>query len=298
MGKLKHTPPFALLFALVIAFAQSPPIHLRLTAVFSNLPENGSSINALLSIDPTDLKWSSQKALIHIAGAAYDKNGVALAPVDSTFTLQWNTQDYDEAVKGGIVFGFHVAIAKPGAYTVRATVSDPATGRTGSADQHVEVPDVESGRLALSGIVLQEATYAALYTLVPFTAANADLPQVPAPRPDATGGAARRSFRRGTLLAYGFKIINAKNDAGQLPELEVETSMFHDGEQVLTGKTMLDPVGAQGAPDPQRLMTGGRLVLGRDMKPGEYVLRVVVTDKLAKSEFGVATQSMDFEIEP
>jgi hypothetical protein len=38
--------------------------------------------------------------------------------------------------------------------------------------------------------------------------------------------------------------------------------------------------------------------LGRDMTPGEYVLQVSVTDKLAKSRFNTATQSMDFEIEP
>ena len=34
------------------------------------------------------------------------------------------------------------------------------------------------------------------------------------------------------------------------------------------------------------------------MTPGEYVLQVIVTDKLAKSKFKTVTQSMDFEIEP
>ena len=38
--------------------------------------------------------------------------------------------------------------------------------------------------------------------------------------------------------------------------------------------------------------------LGRDIAPGEYVLQVIVTDKLAPSKFNTATQSMDFEIEP
>ena len=43
---------------------------------------------------------------------------------------------------------------------------------------------------------------------------------------------------------------------------------------------------------------GGRLALGRDVAPGEYVLQVIVTDKLAQSKFNTATQSMDFEIGP
>jgi hypothetical protein len=278
-------------------------IHPRLTAVFSNLPENGSLINALLAFNPGELKWSSEpdgshKALIHVAAAAYDENGLALPPVDTTFTLQLTSQDYDEAMKGGLVYGVHVPVTRPGRYVVRATVRDVATESTGSAEQFVEVPDVESGHLALSGMVLQEATYAALYTSVPFTPANADLPQVPAPGQDVTGGAARRSFRRGTLLAYGFKIINAATGAGQFPELEVQTKLLHDGAPVLAGKTTLDPQGAQGTPDPQRLLTGGRLSLGRDMQPGQYVLQVTVNDRLAKSEFSTVTQSMDFEIEP
>jgi VWFA-related protein len=299
---LEHTREAELNHAL-----QSPSttgsIHPRLTAVFSNLPENGSLINALLSFSTNELKWSSEpggshKARIDVAAAAYDENGLALAPVNTTFALQFTSQDFDEALKEGIVYGLHVPVTRPGHYVMRAAVRDAATERTGSAYQRVEIPDVESGRLALSGLVLQEATYAALYTPVPFTPANAELPRAPAPRPDVTGGAARRSFRRGTLLAYGFKIINATNSASQLPGLEVQTRMFHDEEQVLSGKTRLDPEGAQSAPDPQRLMTGGRLSLGRDMKPGEYVLQVIVTDRLARSEFNTATQFMDFEIEP
>jgi hypothetical protein len=50
--------------------------------------------------------------------------------------------------------------------------------------------------------------------------------------------------------------------------------------------------------DPDRLAAGGRLSLGRDVAPGEYVLQVIVTDKLAKNKFSTVTQSMDFEIEP
>ena len=33
------------------------------------------------------------------------------------------------------------------------------------------------------------------------------------------------------------------------------------------------------------MRASGRLAVGRDMAPGEYVLQVIVTDKLAKSKF-------------
>jgi hypothetical protein len=55
---------------------------------------------------------------------------------------------------------------------------------------------------------------------------------------------------------------------------------------------------AADASDPQRLTAVGRMSLGREMTPGDYVLQVIVTDKLARSKFNRVSQSMDFEIEP
>jgi hypothetical protein len=36
--------------------------------------------------------------------------------------------------------------------------------------------------------------------------------------------------------------------------------------------------------------------LGDKITPGDYVLQVIVTDKLAKEKYRMATQSMDFEV--
>ncbi|MGA3097184.1 MAG: VWA domain-containing protein [Bryobacteraceae bacterium] len=284
---LEHTREAELNQALQSPYAGGS-IHPRLTAIFSN-PQAGPSINALLYFNPKELKWSSEpdgshKARIDLAAAAYDENGLALAPVDTTFALQMDAHQYDEAK--GMVYGIRVPVAKPGPYQVRAAVRDAATEGVGSAQQYVEVPDVKNGRLALSGILLREGA----------AAANADLPQGTAPGEDVTGGAARRTFLRGTTLVYDYEIINAKTGASQHPELELQARLFHDGEQALAGKTALAAAG--GASDRQRVMAGGRMPLGRDMAPGEYVLQVIVTDKLVKSKFNTAIQSMDFEIEP
>ena len=266
-------------------------LHPRLTAVFSNLPLTGSFINALLYFNPKELMWSSEadgghRARIDVAAAAFDENGLALAPIDATFTLQLDAREYGDALQKGMVYGIHVPVARPGPYQVRAALRDAATEGSGSAQQYVEVPDVDSGRLALSGIVLQEAA----------AQANTGLPMGGVPGVDLTGGTARRSFRRGADLVYGYEIINAKTDAGQQPQLEAQARLFHDGEPVLAGKTMVAI--AEGASDPRRPTASDRLPLGRDMAPGEYVLQVIVTDKLAKGKFNTATQSVDFEIEP
>jgi VWFA-related protein len=283
----EHTREAQLNHALQSPFAAAS-IHPRLTAVFSNLRETGSFIIAWLYFDPKELKWSSEpdgnhEARIDVAAAAYDEDGLALAPVDTTFTLRLNPQQYDESLQKGMVYGMRVPVGKPGPYQVRAALRDAATEGSGSAQQYVEVPDVASGRLALTGIVLREAA----------APAGAGLPLGPAPGEDVTGGAARRSFQRGAALVYGCEIVNAGTDAGLHSELEAQTRLFHDGEQVLAGKTTL-----AAASDPRRQTAGGRLTLGRDMAPGEYVLQVIVTDKLANSKFKTATQSVDFEIAP
>jgi VWFA-related protein len=270
---------------------QSPyagSIHPRLTAVFANARPNGSYIAAWVHFDADALKWSSEpdgshKAQVDVAAVTFDENGVALATVDNTFPLKLNAQQYDGAVKTGMVFALNVPVAKPGPYLVRAALRDPATEGSGAAEQFIEVPDVESGHLALSGILVQQA-------VVP---ANVETSQGPAPRVDVTGGGARRLFRRGEPLIYTYEILNASAGAGQHPELDVQTRLFRDGVQVVTDKTAMAPGDVK---DPQHLRASGRLTVGRDMVPGEYVLQVIVTDKLAKSKFTVATQSVDFEI--
>jgi hypothetical protein len=290
---LEHTREAELTHALQSPFTPGP-IHPRLTAVFTNLPKTGSAINAFLYFKADELKWSSEvdgshKASLDIAAAVFDENGMALAPVDTTFNLQLSSREYDEALKKGMVYGLRVPVAKPGPYLVRAALRDPATEGSGSVEQFVEVPDVENGHLALSGIVLQEAMTQGTAAIVQTAA------QGPSPRADITGGAARRSFRRGSALTYAYDIFNAKmGSAG--PELEVQTRMFRDGEQVTTGKSML--ASDAKTPDPLRLRASGSIALGREMAPGEYVLQVVVIDKLVKSKFNLVSQSMDFIIEP
>jgi hypothetical protein len=95
-------------------------------------------------------------------------------------------------------------------------------------------------------------------------------------------------------MTYSYEIFNAAAGADQHAELEVQARIFHDGAQVLTEKTALAPSG--GTQDPQHLRVTGHLAPGDKLPPGEYTLQVIVTDKLAKSKFNVAAQSVDFEV--
>jgi hypothetical protein len=182
-----------------------------------------------------------------------------------------------------MVYSVHVAAKKPGAYQMRVVLRDAGSEQVGSATQFIEVPDIAKGRLTLSGIVLHADT----------TQAAADAEGHVASQ-DPNGTPAVRIFKPGAGIAYGYQILNAQAGPLNKPELEVQTRLFRDGKQVYEGKPWALDAGMQ--TDPKWMVGGGRMQLGSNIAAGDYVLQVIVTDKLAREKNRVATQSMDFEV--
>jgi VWFA-related protein len=263
-------------------------VHLELTSLFGNDVTNGSFMRSLLHIDARDLTFKdgpngTHEGVFDVLAMTFGDNGV---PVDSngrTFTVQFPDAEYQRALQQGFVYNVIVPIKKPGAYQFRVALRDTATERVGSAGQFIQVPDINSGRLTLSGVVL--------------TTSNADAKSGAAAaggqNPEA--GPAIRRFRQGMQMEWGYIIYNAQ--AGKTTgktELTTEARLFRDGKQVFAGGAL--PFAAAQQRDPQRLTAAGALILGTDLVPGEYVLQIIVTDTLADQKYRVATQWMDFEI--
>jgi len=53
---------------------------------------------------------------------------------------------------------------------------------------------------------------------------------------DPQGAPAVRIFKPGTAITYGYQILNAQLDANKKTELEAQTRLFRDGEEVLYRK--------------------------------------------------------------
>jgi hypothetical protein len=83
-------------------------------------------------------------------------------------------------------------------------------------------------------------------------------------------------------------------DANKQPQLEMEVRIFRDGVQINDSKPR--PVEAREQADAGHPLASGELRLGPTMKPGDYVLQVIVTDKIAEEKYNVASQWMDFEV--
>jgi VWFA-related protein len=271
-------------------------LHLRLTSLFSHAAKNGPYINSLLYFDPRELQFTDEpddwhKAVIDVVCMTFGDTGQSVDTTDKTWTIRLKGDTYRNVLKQGMVYSVHVAVKKPGAYQMRVVMRDATSEMIGSASQFIDVPDINKGRLALSGIVLRAEVPQAK------TPAGPDHPEGEQPTDiDPQGTPAVRIFKPGTAIAYGYQILNAQADSAKQPELEVQTRLFRDGNQVYAGKPT--PLPVSGQEDPKRLIGGGRMQLGGKITPGDYVLQVIVTDKLAKEKFRVATQSMDFEIKP
>ena len=102
--------------------------------------------------------------------------------------------------------------------------------------------------------------------------------------------------RRHTLPILSNVLIEGQTGTASLTatDLEVQTRLFRDGEKFYDGRLLDLKLGQIGPA--ARHYTGGQLSLGSKLAPGEYVMQVLVTDKLSKDKDPVAMQAIDFEV--
>lgn len=272
--------------ALTSPFSKSG-VELRLTSLFTNDPKAGSYLHSLLHIGGRDLQFTKEadgwhKVVFDVVALMFNQDGKIADQVNRTETVRVRGEQYDIAQRSGFTYTMNVPIKQPGAYQFRVAVRDTGTSRTGSASQFIEVPNIKKNNLALSGLVVLGTP--------PTNIAAADASIV-----EAEALPAVRRFRPLMEIGYGYLVYNAKLDkANGQPQIETQARLYRDGQLVFTGKQI--PLNTNGQPDLKRLPVNGRLKLGTDLKPGEYVLQVVATDLLAKGQNRIRAQVTDFEI--
>ncbi len=287
-----HLTREAQLYAAVTSPFSSGELDLRLTSLFGQDPNKGAYVRSLLYIDMHGFTFveeanGKRKATFDILAVTFGDNGQPVDEEGRTYVLEVSTEEMQSILSTGILYTLLVPIKKPGAYQLRAAVRDVATERVGSANQYIEVPDMGKKRLGISGIVLSEYD-------VPAQQATGDTDDVN-DRVASQLTPALRRFQSGRNVKYSFYIYNAKQDqATHLPQLETQVMLFKDGKPVYTGKS--NPVNLNGKIDTRQIPAYGVLQLAGRMQPGEYVLQIIVKDRLAKEKYSVASQWIDIEV--
>jgi VWFA-related protein len=274
-------------------------IHVRLTALFTNSAAAGSYLNAMLFIDPKDLRFHEEpdgwhKATVEVVAVTCGEDGQAVDSSSRSFNISAKGGTFDKMLRDGMVYKFSHPVKKPGYYQMRVAIRDDGDEQIGSANQFVEVPDVTKG-LTLSSILMTqmrpEETAKLEASPTPAAAATGE-GQVATSDPKATP--AVRIFKPGEVIEYGYQILNAEGEDGKPPDIEVISRIFRDGAQVNKDNPM--PFQAAAGADPKHLVAAGAFRLGALAPAGDYMLQVIVTEKKGEKK-RVASQSMDFEVE-
>ncbi len=260
-------------------------ISLKLNAFFYDTPQ-GSVIRSLVHIRAQDMKFSdesdgSKKAVFDVVAVGFGDNGMVVDHTSKTYTIVLDKDRFDRAMKVGFVYDLSFPAKVAGAYQFRIALHDQGSDRIGSANQFVEVPNLKKGRLALSGVVLENLPYSDWQKREKGLIAQTD------PLNDTS----LRRFKKGTVLNYAFTIYNAK--ANPAPNLSYQTRIFRDGTPIFESETK--PITASG-PGPKSIDFNAALALGTSMVPGDYVLQVTIIDNLAKQSRNSVTQFVPFEL--
>ena len=248
--------------------SNSLPTLLSLTHL--NSPANGPLLTSSFQIDGGSLDYgndANQPAIVKLAGVILNDKG----KVARTFKTQLSVKPVRTTEPEGIIYNHRAPLA-PGIYQVRAAARDERSGRVGSAMQWIVIPDLSTGQLTLSSLMIGGQ-------VLDDTKNNDAQVQL----------SVDHRFLRSDHLDYWIFTYNAKRDAKGATNLVAETQVLRDGKVVLNHVQKL----RTDSPDRDRIPHGAALSL-KSLTPGSYELRVKIVDALAGTS---AAQSTDFFVQ-
>lgn len=248
-------------------------LDVRLTALFAHDAKAGSFVRSLFFIDPAGVRFTQRDDGRHVAKLtlallAIGDDGKMATEWRRAVDLQLTEASYELARTRGILYTATIPLKQAGAYQLRVAVRDESSNALGSASQFVEVPRVDKGRVAISGIVLHGA--------------------------DATllGEPALRIFQQGAEAVYACEIYDGAADKGGLT---ATVTILRDGKVI-----------HQGLPASLESRAGGTAVkivpvVGRvplqKLAPGFYTLQITAARVRNGLSTPQATQWATFEVQ-
>jgi hypothetical protein len=258
------------------------PVSLNLS--YLNTPDKGLMLSAAMQVSNQFLSFApadgKQTAIVTVVGTVFDDKGRPGAGFKNRITIAAPSL---EAAQDGrdLVYGYPIYLG-PGLYQVRVGARDEKSGRSGTAHAWIEIPDLASGKLALSSLLLgvrREPT-------INNASAGADGP------PNAVDLSIRHSFSPNGYLRFMAFVYNAaRAPADSKPDVAVQVQIVRDELPVVT--TALKKVSTADTLDLARIPYAAEVSL-EGLPNGRYRLQVTVVDRVAKTS---ATQQSRFEIE-
>ena len=288
IAQTKQNPQQQIYNALTSPFG-AKDISLSLNALFADDEKSGSFIRSLVNIDAKNLSFTKEankmrRANFDIVAMTFGDNGTPVDQVTKNYTIQVSEEDYQKLLNKGFIYNLFVPIKKPGAYQFRIALRDSASEKVGSASQFIEVPNLKKKRLTLSSIVLNNFTPDQIKKAAYGQNQNSG-------EANTFSDTSLRQFNQKTVLRYDYVIYNATANPTRL---QVQAKLFSGNELVLEGKP--SEINTSSQTDLTRIEAAGAITLGNNLKPGNYILQILVKDENAKDKYNIASQIVDFEI--
>lgn len=264
--------------AILDAARSETGLPLRLAADYVDLPPAGSLAIVRARVDVSALAGEggpSGPLAVDILGGVYDAGGQPVGPAFGRRT-EVAPADIAQVRRDGLLFHQRLALP-PGRYEIRLAARDAALSQLGGASQWVEIPDLKSGALALSGLFLSTST-----------------PKAGGPGGEGTPEELRdvqalRRFRAPDSLFFQIYVYNLREDGGG-SDAVLQAQLRQGG--TLVAASQPQPIKVQRQDGVLLPQTNGMPLEG--LAAGRYELRVVVVDKRANA---TASRQLDFTIE-
>jgi VWFA-related protein len=244
-----------------------------LSVGYTNATNADLMLTASVQVDASVLDMSAerggQKSNVDVVGVLINDEGKTVADFEQRLTVDPSLMT--TAQQRRIVYSHQLRIA-PGLYQMRIATRDNKSGRTGSAAQWIEIPDISRGVFSLGSLFVGEMT--------------ADI---------KTSGqqaliSVNRRFSRTSRLLFQTYVYNAARGANT-SDVALQVQVFRDDQPVIT--VPLRKLPTDGITDLARISYEDDFSLDK-LPPGRYALQVTAIDRTAKAS---ASQRLSFEIE-
>lgn len=253
------------------------PVHL--STFYTPASHRSAVLRAMLAIDARALTFKDapdgKKQLnLEIVAAAYGPDNRVVTSSDKLFNTDMTADQTKDIVASGLVYGFDMAVPKPGPYQLRIAARDNNSTQLGSAHEFVDVPDFSRSPLALSSITLRDPEAARNRA---FAGAGVL----------GEGSAVTRNFAAGAKLNYDCTV----SGKAATPSVEMQVLIFRGTSRIFESRRMrLAPSNTPG------IHASGEIRLPSGLAAGEYALQLLVYGQKGNGAAESATQWTDFTL--
>jgi len=263
---------------------------------YTNTAEAGSVLTTSVELGREALirltEGAKDRNHFDLVGAVFDREGKVVKGFKQE--LSFAGQLADSPGRTRVLAGYQWAVP-PGLYQVRVAARERRSGRTGSAAEWVEIPDLAREKFAVGSIFLAERVAGP---------DDEDEDEDDAPGGEAAADAAKAAdaaqtsmicadcrMAQTSWLRFLTHVYSPGATAAAPPDLVLQVQLLRDDQPVFTAP--LRKVSTEGMTDLTRIGYAAEVSLA-DFAPGRYVLQLTAIDRASKQS---AKQRAAFAIE-